>query len=322
MADYASSLSTAGLSPPPFSGGSEYVDIHQRTQQTSPDQPPNLRDNINLDPAFTATELDSMRRSARNANKPKTVIVTSPSRPAKRKITTRVVKKAPKWTTQKLLTDPKSPLASADLRTILCQPSAWDILSKQERAEIIALFPPGTRILDPDTDNARPDLEALRNDNNFRHDCATYTDNIAMGKHDPEWLEQAFAARERRRAGDFDSYLKQKFESEWSCELPGAFGLNRDGDGPAKGVMAAEEPGKVDEDTQMEVKAEDAEGAEDSEISQEQPNRETKMIDESESEEAVDVKLGSPASQTYEIQLGSPIPEESGVKLGSPISDP
>ncbi|KAK1966398.1 hypothetical protein LY78DRAFT_657343 [Colletotrichum sublineola] len=322
MADYASSLSTAGISSPSSSGGLENSVIHQRAQQTSPGQPPTFLDNTNLDAVFTATELANMRRSARNANKPKTVIVTSPSRSAKRKITSRVVKKAPKWTTQKLLTDPKSPLASADLRTILCQPAAWDILSKEERAEIIALFPAGTRILDPDTDNARPDLDALRNDNNFRHDCATYTDNIAMGKHDPEWLEQAFAARERRRAGDFDSYLKQKFEDEWSCVLPEGFRLSRDGDVPAKEVTAVEEQRKAEGGDQMEVKVKDAEGAADAEAPQEQPIEETEMADEDESEEVVDVKLGSPACQTSGIQLGSPIPEESGVKLGSPIPDP
>ncbi|KAK1984053.1 Asx homology domain-containing protein [Colletotrichum cereale] len=321
MADYASSLSTGSFSPPPSYGGSEYADVHRRTQQTSPDQPPTSLDNINLDAAFTATELANMRRSARNTNKAKTVIVTSPSRPAKRKITTRVVKKAPKWTTQKLLTDPKSPLASADLRTILCQPAAWDILSREERAEIITLFPAGTRILDPGTDNARPDLDALRNDNNFRHDCATYADNIAMGKHDPEWLEQAFAARERRRARDFDSYLKQKFEDEWSCELPEASGPKRNGDEPAKGVVAAEEQGKAEGDTQMEMKVEDADGAEEAEVLQEQPKEEIEMTDEGESEETVDVKLGSPASQTSGIQLGSPVPEYSCVTLGSPIPD-
>ncbi|KAK1590290.1 uncharacterized protein LY79DRAFT_473481, partial [Colletotrichum navitas] len=86
-------------------------------------------------------------------------------------------------------------------------PQTWDILSKEERAEIIAIFPTGTRILDLYTENARPGLHSLRNDNNFRHDSAMYTDSIAMGKHDPEWLEQAFVAREMLRAGDFDSYL-------------------------------------------------------------------------------------------------------------------
>ncbi|KAK2002080.1 hypothetical protein LX36DRAFT_652700 [Colletotrichum falcatum] len=322
MADYASSVSTADLSPPSFSGGSQYEDVHQRTQQTSADQTPTFQDSINLNAAFTGTEFDNMRRSARNTNKPKTVIVTSPSRPAKRKITTRVVKKAPKWTTQKLLTDPKSPLASADLRTILCQPAAWDILSKEERAEVIALFPTGTRILDPGTEKARPDLDALRNDNNFRHDCATYTDNIALGKHDPEWLEQAFAARERRRAGDFDRYLKQKFEDEWSCELPERSGFKRDGDGLAKEVTAGEEQGKVEGETQTEVKLKDAEEPEDTEVPLEERNGETEMTDEGGSEEAVDIELGSPSSQTYEIQLGSPIPEESGVRLGSPIPEP
>ncbi|GKT58687.1 proline-rich early nodulin [Colletotrichum tofieldiae] len=321
MGDYASSLSTADLSPPPSSGGSEREDIQQRAQQNSLGQPPASLENTNPDSQATGTELANMRRSARNTNKPKTVIVTSTSRPAKRKITTKVVKKAPKWTTEKLLTDPKSPLASADLRTILCQPAAWDILSKEERAEIIGLFPAGTRILDPGTDNARPDLDALRNDNNFRHDCATYADNIAMGKHDPDWLEQAWAARERRRAGDFDSYLKQKFEDEWSCELPEEFRPKRDGGEPAKAIAAVEEQGKAQCEARMVVKAEDDGGAEEARVSEEAPKKDVEMTNGDESKEAAEVKLQSPAPQTSVIKLGSPVPEESCVKLGSPIPE-
>ncbi|GKT40747.1 uncharacterized protein ColSpa_00928 [Colletotrichum spaethianum] len=320
MADYTSSLSASRLSPPLSSGASENEDIPQRTQQNSSNQPPTSLENINLDSSATGTELANMRRSARNTNKPKPVAVTSPSRPAKRKITTRVVKKEPKWTTEKLLTDHKSPLASADLRTILCQPAAWDILSKEERAEIISLFPAGTRILDPGTDNSRPDLDALRNDNNFRHDCATYADNIAMGKHDPEWLEQAWAARERRRAGDFDGYLKQKFEDEWSCELPEEFRPKRGGDEPAKEVAPSEDGEKAKCEAQTEMKVEDG-GAKEAGVLEEAPKKDVDMTDRCEFKEVVDVKLGSPTSQASGIKLGSPAPEESCVKLGSPIPE-
>ncbi|OBR11890.1 Proline-rich early nodulin [Colletotrichum higginsianum IMI 349063] len=325
MADCASfSSSASGLSPPSFPGASDCKDLPRRAREDSPDQPSTSLEHITLDSPITGTELANMRRSARNSNKPRPVAVTSPSRPAKRKITTRVVKKEPKWTAAKLLTDPKSPLASADLRTILCQPAAWDILSKEERAEIIALLPAGTRILDPGTDDARPDLDALRNDNNFRHDCATYTNNIAQGKHDPEWLEQAWAARERRRAGDFDGYLKQKFEDEWSCELPEGFRPKRDGDKPAKGVAVAEEEGKAEaggvvndtttaeEANILEAYSKNSDGAEEAQVPPEAPKIDAKVAHGGELEEEHNIKLGSPTREEVRVELGSPIPESPG----------
>jgi hypothetical protein len=61
---------------------------------------------------------------------------------------------------------------------------------------------------------------SLMNDDNFRHDCARYTEHISEGRHDPEWLVEAWAAHERRRVGDFDDYLAQKFEEDWDVKLP------------------------------------------------------------------------------------------------------
>ncbi|OLN84965.1 hypothetical protein CCHL11_04017 [Colletotrichum chlorophyti] len=221
-ADELTSVSSV-LSPP---SGSDYEGDARRARGSSPNNQLTSLESISLERTITGTEIGTMaRRSARNTNKSKPVFTTtSPKRPSKRKIVAKsVAKKTPKWTAEKLLTDSKSPLASADLRKILCQPAAWEVLSPDERAEIMALLPAGTRIIGSGTDDTHPDFDALRNDDNFRHDCATYTDNITQGKHDPEWLDQAWAAHQRRKAGDFDAYLAQKFEDEWSCELPEDF---------------------------------------------------------------------------------------------------
>lgn len=113
MVDALSPAST--LSPPPDSG-SEYEDV--KTKKDSPNPQITSLEKINLESPLTGTDLANMaRRSARNTNKPRPVVV-SPARPAKRKIVTKVsaAKKAPKWTAEKLLKDTKSPLASADLR--------------------------------------------------------------------------------------------------------------------------------------------------------------------------------------------------------------
>ncbi|RGP66855.1 hypothetical protein FLONG3_8727 [Fusarium longipes] len=133
-----------------------------------------------------------------------------------------VVKKTrkSKWNEDNILTDPKSPLASADLRNILSNPMAWDILEKEEKAEILALFPDSQHILGAGTEDACPDFASLMNDDSFRYDCAAYVENIAQGRHDPEWLAQAWAAHERRKMGDFDEYLDSKFKNDWDVDLP------------------------------------------------------------------------------------------------------
>lgn len=63
-------------------------------------------------------------------------------------------------------------------------------------------------------------MAALASDDNFRHDCAVYAENLSEGKHDSQWLEEAWAAHCMRKAGEFDGYLKQKFEMEWGEAIP------------------------------------------------------------------------------------------------------
>src|SRR6478609_890907 len=97
---------------------------------------------------------------------------------------------------------------------------AWDVLDANDRAEILGLFPDQEHIIATETDGHRPNFQTLLNDDSFRHDCATYTENVAEGRHDPEWLAQAWAAHERRKTGEFDDYLAKKFEDDWEVKLP------------------------------------------------------------------------------------------------------
>ncbi|QYS94758.1 ASXH domain-containing protein [Trichoderma simmonsii] len=147
------------------------------------------------------------------------------STPAKKKA------KAPKkveWDVEGLLKCEGSPLASANLRSILCNPMAWSALDQNDKAEILALFPDKGHILDAGTEDARPNFASLMNDDSFRYDCAAYTENIAEGRHDPEWLAEAWSAHERRKAGDFDKYLMDKLEEEWGVEIPEDMRIRRD----------------------------------------------------------------------------------------------
>lgn len=92
---------------------------------------------------------------------------------------------------------------------------------------MLAKFPDEDHILSPGTDDARPDIQSLRNNDNFRHDCARYSENISEGRHDEEWLQQAWVAHEKHRRGDFDDYLEQKFVEDWSTEIPEEYRVRR-----------------------------------------------------------------------------------------------
>lgn len=124
---------------------------------------------------------------------------------------------------------------------------AWDVLDAADRAEILSLFPDGEHVLDAGTPSARPDILSLRNDDTFRYDCAAYTENIAEGRFDPGWLECAWSAHERRKIGDFDEYLAEKFEEDWGVELPEEYkpkrqGVKKEEEGvPAAQTQATEE---------------------------------------------------------------------------------
>ncbi|PHH61727.1 hypothetical protein CDD81_8019 [Ophiocordyceps australis] len=125
----------------------------------------------------------------------------------------------PKQSLKRLLTSPKSPLASADLRTILCNELAWKCLDRSDREQILSLLPDQRHILDADTPDARPNLATLQSDDSFRDDCAAYVENLAAGRHDDGWLADAWAAHRRRKAGLFDAHLHERFLRDWAVEL-------------------------------------------------------------------------------------------------------
>lgn len=109
-------------------------------------------------------------------------------------------------------------------QSMLLLPGAWDILTQDEKKDILAKFPDETHILDAGTPNARPNIESLRNDDDFRHDTARYVENLELGRHDEDWLYQAWVAHEKHKRGDFNAFVNKKVEEEWDVELPKAEG--------------------------------------------------------------------------------------------------
>lgn len=118
-----------------------------------------------------------------------------------------------------MLTNPRAPLANVNLRDLLLRPEAWDVLNAEEKKSILAKFPDETEIIDAGTEDARPDFQALRNNDNFRADAARYSANLAKGWHDPEWIRQARVAHTMRQAGEYHDYLAERFEEDWGVPL-------------------------------------------------------------------------------------------------------
>ncbi|KAK1780464.1 Asx homology domain-containing protein [Copromyces sp. CBS 386.78] len=125
-----------------------------------------------------------------------------------------------KWEAPFVYTDEHSPLTNADLRAILLLPQAWDVLTPEERRDILAKFPDDSHILDAGTEKARPDLVLLRNNDHFRYDCARYLENIERGRHDEQWLQEAWVAHEKHKRGDYDDFLRKEFEIDWATKIP------------------------------------------------------------------------------------------------------
>ncbi|KAK5993686.1 hypothetical protein PT974_07122 [Cladobotryum mycophilum] len=169
--------------------------------------------------SFTPPRITRTGRSTRSSTFQHAANKQMPERPKPKPATKRTPKKH-KWDAENIIIDSRSPLARANLRSVLSNPMAWSVLDKEERAEILSLFPDKEHILDAGTEDAGPNFASLLNDDSFRYDCAVYTSNLAAGRHDPEWLASAWAAHERRKAGDFDEYLINKLQDDWEVELP------------------------------------------------------------------------------------------------------
>ncbi|KAI1138749.1 Asx homology domain-containing protein [Hypoxylon sp. FL0543] len=122
-----------------------------------------------------------------------------------------------------MLTNTRSPLATAKLRDLLCSSKAWDALNLEEKQSVLSKFPDLDEVLDAGTEHPRPNVAALRNNDNFRHDVARYQDHLRKGWHDPEWILQARDAHKKRELGAYSEYLAARFEEDWGMPMPGRY---------------------------------------------------------------------------------------------------
>ncbi|KAI5865545.1 Asx homology domain-containing protein [Durotheca rogersii] len=152
-----------------------------------------------------------------------------------------------------MLTNPRAPLATANLRDLLCSSKAWDLLDPEEKQEILSKFPDQKDILDVGTENARPDIQALRNNDNFRNDIARYQEDLSKGCHDPEWIQQARSAHRKRELGFYNDFLAARFEEEWDMKMPG-----QERDDSDDGIRKTDEADEEQQGTEMSTQEDSA----------------------------------------------------------------
>ncbi|KAL5604093.1 hypothetical protein BROUX41_002082 [Berkeleyomyces rouxiae] len=130
------------------------------------------------------------------------------------------VKRRNAWSADSVVTSMRSPLIKANLREILLLEASWDCLPQASRDKILSLFPGGDRYLTIQPDGSkRPCAAALRSNNTFRYDVARYQENIHLGRHNPLWLEDAWAAHRRRIEGYYDKALEDKVNLDWGVDV-------------------------------------------------------------------------------------------------------
>jgi Asx homology domain len=101
------------------------------------------------------------------------------------------------------------------VRDILLHPTAWTCLTAAQQSHLISLFPNAATLAggQPVADIAS--LLNLKSRDNFRADCQKWQEDLKAGRLDPDWLEDAQMASDRRANGDFDEFERQEQEKVW-----------------------------------------------------------------------------------------------------------
>jgi hypothetical protein len=80
------------------------------------------------------------------------------------------------------------------------------------------MLPESKHVLDEVNGELRISEDFLKFDQNWGHYLGRAQEDIAEGRNDPIWLEQAAAASELRAAGEFDDWKDNEYELFWGVK--------------------------------------------------------------------------------------------------------
>ncbi|OBT88485.1 hypothetical protein VE02_03485 [Pseudogymnoascus sp. 03VT05] len=177
-------------------------------------------------------ETPGSRRSQRNATEEAsdtgqlfagTPAATAAKRPQRNQASSQPAKKAKVsrkgiWSVENVLQNPKSPLVNANLKGLFSNPEAWNILDKETKAQLISMLPENSHVLDEVDGEVRISESFLKFDQNWAHYLGRAQEDIAEGRNDPGWLEEAAEASEQRADGEFDDWKDNEYEMFWGVK--------------------------------------------------------------------------------------------------------
>ncbi|OBT78836.1 hypothetical protein VF21_02536 [Pseudogymnoascus sp. 05NY08] len=177
-------------------------------------------------------ETPGSRRSQRNATEEAsdtgplsagTPAATPAKRPQRNQASSQPAKKAKVgrkgiWSVENVLQNPKSPLVNANLKGLFSNPEAWNILDKETKAQLISMLPENSHVLDEVDGEVRISESFLKFDQNWAHYLGRAQEDIAEGRNDPGWLEEAAEASEQRADGEFDDWKDNEYEMFWGVK--------------------------------------------------------------------------------------------------------
>ncbi|OAF63433.1 hypothetical protein VC83_00329 [Pseudogymnoascus destructans] len=149
--------------------------------------------------------------------------VSPAKRPQRNQASSQTAKKAKKartgiWSVENVLQNPKSPLANANLKGLFSNPEAWNILDKETKAKLISMLPENSHVIDEIEGELRISENFLKFDQNWAHYLGRAQEDIAEGRNEPRWLEEAAAASEQRADGEFDDRKDNEYEMFWGVK--------------------------------------------------------------------------------------------------------
>ena len=102
-------------------------------------------------------------------------------------------------------------IADPRLQAEYSGPEFRALLTDQDKIEISELLPDHISL----TEEGFFRDEFVRYDMDFKNAVRLYQQDLAAGRYDPDWLQQAAQAMEQRANGDFDKWKDQEFEEFW-----------------------------------------------------------------------------------------------------------
>ncbi|KAK0739222.1 hypothetical protein B0T21DRAFT_139129 [Apiosordaria backusii] len=220
--------------------GSDVEDPYSKDEEFD-DDAKSYDDDTDTLKAYKIDDSDIKDRSSPNPRKSSDEpLAAKRTAPAPKKMTAHELREARRWQPPQLWGS-KSPLLElgGKLRDLLLsEPEAWSCLDAADQQAILAKLPASHRL------GGAPDIEALKNDDDFRNDCTRYCEYIGAGRLTEPWLKKAWTAHYKAVRGDFKEDLQTAFDELYEVNTSGqAEKANKGGDDRTENGA-----GKQDED--------------------------------------------------------------------------